>query len=702
MNGLAATTALLDAVLATVAVSGLFTLLLLLKSTLHYTRGGPRLREEILRHYLGYTLRSVLRLALHAFLLTSLLAWAGGVLHAALVAAGMLPASLPVAALSALLGLGLLAGLQFLRHLLYLPSSLLMSWQYRYQRLYGLWRLLSPARLHLLAGLIGLVWLLPFLAALGRLIQNQRLTDALLLFAAAALPATAAWVGGRRPGAVPLPATPGTAPATDRPNLLLIGSDTLRADRLGVEGYRRALTPTLDRLAARSLRLRNCYVPLGRTAGSLASLFTGTWPVTHGIRDNFVADDETALPESALPRVLKAHGYRSLAIADWSGADLGKLDFGFDVTDTPEDQWNIKYYIRQGPMDLRLFLSLFTHSRYGRRMLPELYFLAGVPLTRHLGHRTRETLSRLARSEQPFMLNLFMGTTHVPFGSEYPWYQRYADPDYEGESKFVMTTLRDPNEIIAKQEAPESCFDVGQILNLYDGCVRAFDDEVNAILRHLRETGLADNTLVVIYSDHGVDFFENETWGQGNTILGDDPGARIPLIIHDPRHPEGMVIDGITRSVDLLPTLLDLLDIPAPPGLEGVSLAPAWHEQAPVPDLPAFQETGIWLGQVPGRHPDHLDYPNLLELLDVPDPVTGTLSIKADYRERVMRAKDTMIRRGRWKLVCLPLASGDCFRLYDLETDPRCRTDVSAEHPELFESLRAELLSWREGGQHLP
>ncbi|WP_297529693.1 sulfatase family protein [Thiohalobacter sp.] len=699
MNGLAATTALTDALLATLGVSAAFTLLLLLKSTLHYTRGGPRLREEILAHYFGYTLRSVLRLALHALLLASLLAWPGALLHAALVSGGLLPPSLPMTVLAALLSLGTLAGLQFLRHLLYLPSSLLMSWQYRYQRLYGLWHLLSPVRLRLLAVLVALAWLVPFLAALGGMIRSGRLAEALLLFAAAALPATMAWAGGRRPGAAPLPPATDADPAPDRPNLLLIGADTLRADRLGGEGYRRALTPTLDRLAARSLRLSNCYVPLGRTAASLASLFTGTWPVTHGIRDNFVADDETGLPDTALPRLLGQHGYRSLAIADWSGADLGKLDFGFDVTDTPEDQWNIRYYIRQGPMDLRLFLSLFTHNRYGRRFLPELYFLAGVPLTRHLGHRTRETLSRLARSGQPFMLNLFMGTTHVPFGSEYPWYQRYADPDYAGESKFVMTTLRDPNEIIAKQEAPESCFDVEQILNLYDGCVRAFDDEVNAILRHLRNTGLADNTLVVIYSDHGVDFFENETWGQGNTILGDDPGARVPLIIHDPRHPEGKVIEGITRSVDLLPTLLELLEIPAPPGLEGVSLLPAWRG-GPLPDLPAFQETGIWLGQVPGRHPDHLDYPNLLELLDVPDPRTGTLSIKAEYRERVMRAKDTMIRRGRWKLVCLPLASGDCFRLYDLETDPHCRRDIAPEHPELVESLRAELLSWRKGGRH--
>ncbi len=699
MNGLAATTALTDALLATLGVSAAFTLLLLLKSTLHYTRGGPRLREEILAHYFGYTLRSGLRLALHALLLASLLAWPGALLHAALVSGGLLPPSPPMTVLAALLSLGTLAGLQFLRHLLYLPSSLLMSWQYRYQRLYGLWRLLSPVRLRLLAVLVALAWLVPFLAALGGMIRSGRLAEALLLFAATALPATMAWAGGRRPGAAPLPPATDADPAPERPNLLLIGADTLRADRLGGEGYRRALTPTLDRLAARSLRLRNCYVPLGRTAASLASLFTGTWPVTHGIRDNFVADDETGLPDTALPRLLGQHGYRSLAIADWSGADLGKLDFGFDVTDTPEDQWNIRYYIRQGPMDLRLFLSLFTHNRYGRRFLPELYFLAGVPLTRHLGHRTRETLSRLARSGQPFMLNLFMGTTHVPFGSEYPWYQRYADPDYAGESKFVMTTLRDPNEIIAKQEAPESCFDVEQILNLYDGCVRAFDDEVNAILRHLRNTGLADNTLVVIYSDHGVDFFENETWGQGNTILGDDPGARIPLIIHDPRHPEGKVIEGITRSVDLLPTLLELLEIPAPPGLEGVSLLPAWRG-GPLPDLPAFQETGIWLGQVPGRHPDHLDYPNLLELLDVPDPRTGTLSIKAEYRERVMRAKDTMIRRGRWKLVCLPLASGDCFRLYDLETDPHCRRDVASEHPELVESLRAELLSWRKGGRH--
>ncbi len=119
-------------------------------------------------------------------------------------------------------------------------------------------------------------------------------------------------------------------------------------------------------------------MPLARTAPSLVSLLSGTWPQTHGIRDNYVADTHTRLKVATLPRRLSRAGYRNLAVTDWAGADLKKLDFGYDTVDGPDDQWNLKYYIRQGPKDLRLFLSLFTHNRFGKTFLPELYYLAGV------------------------------------------------------------------------------------------------------------------------------------------------------------------------------------------------------------------------------------------------------------------------------------------------------------------------------------
>jgi arylsulfatase A-like enzyme len=161
----------------------------------------------------------------------------------------------------------------------------------------------------------------------------------------------------------------------------MIGSDTLREDRLGVAGYHRKLTPALDALADRGTWFENCYVPCGRTAPSLLSMLTGTWPHTHGVRDNFVEDKETCLQVPALAQLLGERGYRTAAISDWCGADLGKFNLGFQEKDLPGDSWNLRYLLRQGPKDLRLFLSLFLRNRLGKRVVPEIYYIGGVPIT---------------------------------------------------------------------------------------------------------------------------------------------------------------------------------------------------------------------------------------------------------------------------------------------------------------------------------
>lgn len=111
-------------------------------------------------------------------------------------------------------------------------------------------------------------------------------------------------------------------------------------------------------------------------------------------------------------------------------------------------------------------------------------------------------------------------------------------------------------------------------------------------------------------------------------------------------------------------------------------------------NLTAYQETGIWFGRIPGLHPEHLTYPNLLDLLEVPDKQTGSMTIKPEYLPLLNRAKDRMVRKGRWKLVYQPLVSGVLYQLFDLESDPECRRDVAARHPEIFEALKAELDGW--------
>ena len=675
--------------LPALGMAGLGTTALLAKSLLDFSQTGPRIREEVLTHYRRYTLFALARLSAWAFALMLFSGGAGVLLYFMLHTLAGARWSAGLAAAAALLGI--LGGfmLQFIRTLRFNPGLLVASMHYRTSRLYRLWQWATPARIARLQSLgMGMAGLL-LAAASWQLAKENRVGDLMALWASALFFAgSIAWAGWQPQARAPRK-RPARAPDAP-PNILMIGSDTLRADRLGALGYRRALTPHIDRLAADGALFANCYVPCARTAPSLISMLTGAWPHTHGIRDNFVDDEGTRLKVDALPTLLRKIGYRTAAISDWCGADMGKYSFGFDYTDLPEDQWNLKYLIRQGPKDLRLFVSLFTHNRLGRLLLPELYYLGGVPLTQPLGKRARRLAARLAQSAQPFFLNVFYSTTHPPFASEWPWYTRFADPAYAGESKFAMARLTDPFEIIRRQGAPKEEFDLDQIIDLYDGCVAEFDDEVGRMLAHLETCGLAGNTVVVVYSDHGMEFFEHDTWGQGNSAVGDF-SPRIPLLIRDPRRPARGTVDKVVRSIDLAPTLLELAGAPPVASMDGVSLAGCLAADGACPELDAFNETGIWIADIPGLPDTHLRYPGLLELMEVPDRASGTLAIKPEYCKAVLAAKDRMIRRGRWKLVYQPLDSGHVLRLFDLQADPACQHDVSERHPQVRADLWARL-----------
>jgi arylsulfatase A-like enzyme len=681
-------TALAHGALMALLVAAIFSAVLLVKSIIDFTRTGPEVAEEVLTHYrlyLGYTLA---RLVAFAFFISAFLAFLGVVAYA--VGLVLFDANYRTAAAvtSAVLAFLLLAGRRFAHTLLLSPGVIAASSLYSMTHFYPLWDRLTPWRLRIFdIGLFTLagIWLA---AALVRLAHAGAWWGFCLLTGIGALYAAISWAATR--GGEPSAARPRRS---TRPNIILIGSDTLRADRLFGAGYRRELTPNLARLAKRAALFTDCYVPCARTAPSLVSMLSGTWPHRHGVRDTFVTPEQTRLRVPLLPKILKQAGYRSGIVGDWAASDAEKFNFGFDYRDLPEDQWNIKFLLRQGPKDLRLFLSLFTQNAFGKTLLPEIYYLGGVPLTEEVGRDTRRMIGRLAEGDAPFFLVSFMATTHPPFTSKYPYYSLYSDPEYRGESKFIMAKLRDPWEIIRAQAEPKSKFDLEQVIDLYDGCVRNFDDEVARILAYLEASKLADNTIVVVFSDHGFEFFEHETWGQGNSAIGDF-SARVPIIIADPRIRERRRITQVVRTVDIAPTLLELAGLRAAESMQGVSLVPLMRGETLETELPAFNETGVWLTDLPGTPANHLRYPDLPELLEIRDKRIGMISLKPKYVDIIIAAKDRMVRVGDWKLTYQPLTDGALYRLFNIREDPACLHNVMEQHPQTGERLKCLLDRW--------
>jgi arylsulfatase A-like enzyme len=576
-----------------------------------------------------------------------------------------------------------------MRLLLWLPGGLMMSSNYDLSRLYPLWRRLSVSRIRWIALAGVLLLTIPVLLwyrALAAAGEDGQLIQAAAVAGLVLLPLLWEALPERARRRVPFRES-----RAELPNVLMIGCDTLRADVLGCLGNGLGLTPFLDTLAARGTAFSRCYTPVARTAPSLAAWLTGRWPHRLGIRDNFVSDAMTRVDVPTLASVLGDAGYETAVISDWSGGDFGKFTFGFGDADVPPDQWNLRYLIRQGPKDIRLFLTLFTHSRFGRTFLPELYYLAGVPVSHHLVAKACGKVDALAATGKPWLLNVFLGTAHPPFASRYPYYTLYGDAAYNGASRFAMAKLTDPFEIIRSQREPRQSFDLDQILALYYGCVRAFDDEVREIVQHVQRRGLAENTLIVVYSDHGMEFFEHQTWGQGNSVLG-SASNRVPLLIVDPRGVPSQVRDEVVRTVDLLPTLLELCSLGVPKGLDGVSLAETVRRGAPVEPLTAFFETGVWLATPPGQHAMHVRYPEILDLLDVPDHQTGTICLRDELLGLVDSARDRAVVEGNWKLVYTPCTDRGRYALFDMRRQDLA--DLAPHHPERTAAMRQKLVEW--------
>jgi arylsulfatase A-like enzyme len=509
---------------------------------------------------------------------------------------------------------------------------------------------------------------------------------------------------------VPTPVA--NSPTTDKNaplNVLIIGSDSLRGDRLGFTGYRpqrtdgaaaAGVSPTIDSLAARSQVFTRCFTPIASTLESNTSLHSSLYPHSHGFRQMYPGKEQVVSTTTRVQSIageLKNAGYHTTAIGDWCAGFFEMMPLGHeDVSVSSFDSFKI--YMTQAVIMAHFIVPLYFDHELGFAVFPEIESFAQFVTPEVVTKRVENKLTSVAKSGQPFFAHVFYSCNHLPYRTVEPYNSLFADPSYRGKNKTSVDF--DIDEFIGGTDlenkwnklTPE---DAKQISALYDGCTRQFDDCVARILASLERNGLAERTIVIISSDHGDDLYEpGATLGHGLSFHGGDQTNHIPLVVYVPgKAPQ--TFPQIVRSIDVAPSLMDLLGQTAPASWEGKSFARWIDDHSSARSNPFYAETGFPFIQFRVENVQRPPLPPMDELTFIDEDYDYHFVLKPEYEQRVIDAKERMLRTEHWKLILTPQADGGrFFRLFDLRNDPHCERNVAAEKPDVLAPMKKALETW--------
>jgi arylsulfatase A-like enzyme len=432
----------------------------------------------------------------------------------------------------------------------------------------------------------------------------------------------------------------------ERPNIVLISIDALRADRLGVYGNDPAVSPRIDALAQRGLVFRQATAQGSSTVPSVSSFLTSLYPTEVGI----ISGHQWYLDgmRVTLAEALQVAGYRTQAYVT-NGHLVPATGYaqGFDGFVGPEPD-------RPYGLDRLRVETVLAGLACQRETSVCRLFEGGYELLfdrllvmEDEGGRVNDLARRFVRihHDEQFFLWLHYMEPHALYTPEAAFGGLPASVDAERESylrtwqptqKFVPMILR-PDDVTALQA-------------LYDGEILDVDRWVGGIWDEIEAQGLADRTLLVITADHGDEFGEHGDYGHGHTVYQDL--LWVPLIVVGPQVADpGRVVETPVPLLDIMPTLLDVAGAPFPDPIRGQSL------------LPALQ------GGDPAEQPIYSECP----------------ARRTSYDDKALRLGD-------YKLVYD--VRRDRAELYDLQTDPGEQTDLAAVEPQRVAAMRDEVRAW--------
>jgi arylsulfatase A-like enzyme len=318
-----------------------------------------------------------------------------------------------------------------------------------------------------------------------------------------------------------------------RPNILIVVIDTLRADRLGFQGGRRGLTPFMDSLAARGVAFQNAYATSSWTNPSIASLLTSRHQSQHGVVSftSVVAEEEVTLPER-----LKAAGYKTGGFS--ANALLGRsygFGQGYDVYETiPLRDPDFANHLRQP-------------ARAEEINAKALAWLDSLP----------------AEGRDPVYLYVHYMEPHTPYAPRDAAVRRVfqgrpaPDPDQVTTLAFFGNYLDLDARMLANVEG------------MYDAEVMSVDQGLHALFDDLERRRFLDQALIVITADHAEEFLEHQRIGHGKTLY--EEVIRIPLLVLAPGRVAPADAADVVSLLDIAPTLLDWIGEKIPAQFEGRS-----------------------------------------------------------------------------------------------------------------------------------
>lgn len=362
-------------------------------------------------------------------------------------------------------------------------------------------------------------------------------------------------------------------------NVLLVTIDTLRGDSIGLGGSI-VKTPNIDRLGRAGTFFTNAICQQPNTNASHASIFTGVFPFVHGVRQHMI---DLLLPNVlTLAEVLDAQGYETAGLYSWVSLEKGFS--GLRGFDTYED---LSIHLVPMMRDPRFEDLIVTYRLLGKYLfvpnLVENLFLQGQQNAVEdttIGRADVTTDAALrwldanAKGPKPFFLWLHYYDPHYPYLPPAPFDTMY-DPGYKGDVDGSMKTI---HYIYANNTGDLTPADVNHIHALYDGTISFADQQLQRVLDKLEGLGITGSTLVVVTADHGESLGTLGRWFHGPRTNYTD--IHVPLVFHLPSAiPSNNGLSVPVQSVDIMPTILELLQLPVPPIVQGKSLMPLIRKQ---------------------------------------------------------------------------------------------------------------------------